>query len=398
MNEQEIERIFSAIDPAAGLDNDGLDSVFDADALMRRVTVGIRSDVPIKTGRRWRRFRRGFTVPLALLLVASGTAAAVSLLRSPEPIRLSALMDCYSQPMKRASVIDVVELTTTPGQTCVHVLRAALNNGAAMPSFAPPALCVSNDDLLRVFPTTHVKNFCNTLGFAPYSGKVIVDHVARLMLAAHAFNASHQCASVQVATADANKLLSANSLARSWNVHVDNRAAPTCATLAVDDVHRILDVVPIPLSFSECGGSDIKVLIAPPVIVRSDQSAYRIRVVNESDAFCALVDYADVTMLGSGSTRPLVASHAPNRPISGSPPGSAATLPPLVFVAGRGGEASFLLVFTATSTSCVIQYQNLSVRINGDLNARALRLPTPIHVCVPPLVTVFATGSRGPSQ
>jgi hypothetical protein len=398
VNEQEIERIFTAIDPAAGLDNAGLDSVFDVEALMRRVTDDNRANVPIKVGRRWRRFRRGFTVPLALLLIASGTAAAVSLLRSPEPIRISGSMSCYSQPMKHPQLIDAINLTTTPGHTCEVAMRAATKRGTTVPNFTPPELCVSNDNVLRVFPTTHVKNFCNTLGYAPYSGKILVDRVARLMLAVVAFNSSNRCASIQVATADANGLLAKYSLARSWNVNVINRAPPVCSTLAVDDVHRIVDVVPITITAFECGGRDVKVVMSSHVTEGTEYSTFTIHVVNESDAPCALVGYAHATLRGTDSTRSLVASHAPNRHIGGSPSKNAGAPPSMVFVAGSGGEASFLLEFRAASTSCVIQYQNLSVRVNVDTTAHVLRLPTPVFVCVRPLVTVFATGSRGPSQ
>ncbi|HEY5093329.1 MAG TPA: hypothetical protein VII60_08690 [Acidimicrobiales bacterium] len=400
MNEPEIERVFRAIDPAAGLDNGGLDSVFNVDELMGKINEGIRANVPIKTGRRWRRFRRGFAVPLALLLIASGTAAAVSLLRSPEPIRLSATMACYSQPVKRAQLIEVVDLTTTPGKTCQRALRASLKSGTTAPNFTLPELCVSNDDVLRVFPNVHAKNLCDSLGYAPYSGKVIVDSVTRLAEAARAFNTSHQCVSIQVGTADANQILTTNALARSWNVTVINRtpSVPSCATLAVDDVHKMIDVVGVPPSLYACGGSDIKVVVNPQVVERHRRSAYVIRVVNESGASCTLSSYADVTLFASGSTVPIAALRAPNGYIGGPLPSNAGGPLPIVSVATGRAEASFLLKFTATPTSCAIQYQNLSVRLNGDTKVHTFRLHHLINGCVRPFITFFAKGSRGLSQ
>jgi hypothetical protein len=397
VNESEIERIFTAIDPAASLDNGGLDSVFDVDELMKRVNEGIRANVPIKTGRRWRRFRRGFTVPLAILLVASGTAAAVTLLRAPEPIRLSATMACYSQPMKRAQLIEVVDLTTTPVQTCQRALGAAMKSGATAPNFTSSELCVTKDDVLRVFPKSHVKNLCDELGYAPYSGKVIVDNEARLALAIRSFLASHQCVSIQVGTADANRYLTSNSLAQSWNVNVINRTpgARMCATFALDDVHRIVDVVGMPASFYACGGSDMKIAVNPAVVERNGRSALIIRVVNESDVACTLSTYADVTLFGSGSAAPIAASHAPSRR---PPPSDAGNPPSVVSVASGRGEASFLLEFTAASTACAIRYQNLSVRLNGDTRVHTLRLRNSISGCIRPLITYFVRGSRGPSQ
>lgn len=399
MNEEDIERAFMAIDPAARLDDAGLDSVFAFDALMGRINEGIHANVPVKTGRRWRRFRRGFTVPLALLLIASGTAAAVSLLRSPEPIRLSATMACYSQPVKRAQLIEVVNLTTTPGRTCQRALRASITSGTP-PNFTSPELCVSNDDVLRVFPKIHKKDFCDSLGYEPYSGNVIVDSVARLSLAAMAFNASRQCVSIQVGTADANQLLAKNALAGSWNVTVIDRTpnVPSCSTFAVDDVHKIVDVVGIAPSFYACAGSDIRVVVSPQVVERHHRSAYVVRVVNESGVYCTLSGYANVTLSGSDSTAPIALAHAPIRSIVGGSPGNANGSLPVVSVASGRAEASFLLEFTATATSCSIRYQNLSVRLNGDTRVHTLRLNHSVNGCVRPLITYFAKGSRGSSQ
>jgi hypothetical protein len=400
VNEQDIERLFMAIDPAARLDDDGLDSVFAVDVLMSSINEGIHANVSIKTGRRWRRFRRGFTVPLALLLIASGTAAAVSLLRSPEPIRLSATMACYSQPVKRAQLIEVVNLTTTPGRSCQRALRASITGGTTTPNFASPELCVSNDDVLRVFPKIHKKDFCDLLGYAPYSGKVIVDSVARLSLAAMAFNASRRCVSIQVGTADANQLLAKNALAGSWNVTVIDRTphVPSCSTFAVDDVHKIVDVVGVAPSFYACSGSDIKVVVSPQVVERHHRSAYVVRVVNEGATYCTLSGYANVTLSGSGSTTPLALAHAPIRSIAGRPPANANESLPVVSVASGRAEASFLLEFTATATSCAIRYQTLSVRLNGDAKVHTLRLNHSVNGCVRPLITFIAKGSRGPSQ
>jgi hypothetical protein len=392
VNEQEIERVFRAIDPAASLDDGGLDSVFDVNELLSRINEGIRANVPIKTGRRWRRFRRGFTVPLVLLLIASGTAAAVSLLRSPEPIRLSATMACYSQPFKRAQLIEVVDLTTTPGKTCQRLLRASVRSGTPEPNFASPELCVSNDDVLRVFPVIHAKNLCDSLGFAPYSGKIIVDSVTRLTMAVTAFMASHECVSIQVGIADANQLLTTNALAQSWNVTVVNRTpnVPSCATFAVVQAHKMLDVVGVSPSLYACAGSDIKVVVNPQVVAENHRSAYVVRVVNESDTPCTISGYADVALSGSGANAPLVASHAPNRSIGGPPP--------VLSVATGPAGASFLLEFTAAPASCAIAYQNLSVRLKGDAKVHTLRLHHSINGCVRPFITLFAKGSRGPSQ
>ena len=400
MNEQEIERVFTAIDPAAGLDDGGLDSVFDIDELMSRINEGIRADVSIKTGRGWRRFRRGFVVPLALLLIASGTAAAVSLLRSPEPIRLSATMACYSQPVKRAQLIEVVDLTTTPSNTCERALRASMKSGTTAPNFTSSELCISNDDVLRVFPNSHAKNLCDSLGYAPYSGKVIVDNVARLALAARAFMTSHQCVSIQVGTADANQFLTTYGLAQSWNVRVVNRTpnVPSCTTFAVDDVNKILDVVSISPSFYACEGSDIKVVVNPQVVERHHRSAYVVRLMNESGTDCTLSGYAYVTLSGPDSTLSLAASHAPNRSVGGPSSGYATGQLPVVSVAVGRAEASFLLEFAATPTSCAIQDQNLSVRLTGDAKVHTMRLPHSINGCVRPLITFIAKGGRGPSQ
>jgi hypothetical protein len=293
-------------------------------------------------------------------------------------------------------LIEVVDLTTTPGKTCQRALRATVKSGATVPNFTSPEFCVSNDDVLRVFPKIHAKNLCDSLGYAPYSGKVIVDSVARLAEAVKAIMTSHECLSVQVGTADANQLLTTNALAQSWNVTVVNRTlnAPSCATFAVDDVHKMVDVVGIPPSFYACGGSDIKVVVNPQVVERDHRSAYVVRVVNESDAACTLSGFADVRLFGSGTTAPI----APNRYIGGPLPSNASGPLSVVSVATGRAEASFLLEFTATPTSCAIQYQNLSVRLNGDAKVHTLRLHHSINGCVRPLITLFAKGSRGPSQ
>jgi len=70
VNEEDIERAFMAIDPAARLDDAGLDSVFAFDALMGRINEGIHANVPSRRA------------------VVGADSAAVSRYRSP----------CFSLP------------------------------------------------------------------------------------------------------------------------------------------------------------------------------------------------------------------------------------------------------------------------------------------------------------
>ena len=252
MNEREFERAFSAIDPARDLTDDALEEVFPRATLTQRIYEGVtnhRSDLPRSPSRL---LRRSVVVPVILALLAGGTAAAVTLIRSPQPVRLSALMGCYSQPSLTPKLLVVTNLTSTPGRTCAQQLAEAVKNGSSAPTwktsdFTTPVLCVGKPGDLKVFPKSRVRNLCNTLNLAPFSGKVVVDDVSRFTQAVTQLSRTHRCLAFDVAVVDVKALLRLNGLGATWKVVLNNRSSSSksCASFGFDDLKKIVYVVSI---------------------------------------------------------------------------------------------------------------------------------------------------------
>lgn len=250
MNKQDLRRAFSAIDPTRDLDDDALEEIFPRAVLTQRIYEGITKRRPIASRRSSRFLRRSVVVPLVLVLLAGGTAAAVSLLRTPAPVRLSALMACYSQPSLTAGVIAVTDLTSTPGRTCVQQLTTN-NKSDSTPrtwdpsQFNPPVLCVGGTGDLKVFPRGRAKNLCNTLRLSPFSGKVVVDHVSRFTQSVEHLARANTCLAFSEAKANVQALLRTNGLGETWKIVLDNHSSSSksCASFGFDDRKRIVYVV-----------------------------------------------------------------------------------------------------------------------------------------------------------
>jgi hypothetical protein len=174
------------------------------------------------------------------VLVAAGSAAAVTLLRSP--VTNSSLVSCYSGDSLHSKTIVVEAYAKNPLSSCGSILNWTRGkSGGGAKGF----LCVLPNGSLGGFPVTKTAHDCSDLGLSSFDGKLKFPEVLRFEDSAHRYFESNSCPTPKDAKKKMLELIGEYGL-KGWRVvSYGARSRGTCATLAVQPKARIVDVVGI---------------------------------------------------------------------------------------------------------------------------------------------------------
>src|SRR5665213_2594095 len=201
MSDDRLSEEFAASDPTRHLMDHDLDRLLPADKLIEGVYARARGNGGWHFLRRW---RRAGVITTSVVLVLSGSAAALALLHSPA--KDSTLLTCVTSRSLH-SCASVVSLDAHPLRTCQTLMHCSRISAAGAPA---GALCVLSDGSIGGFPPSRKGNECEALATARVE-------VTRLL------------ARYGVST---------------WRIRISGSSVPgSCATFAVQARHKIVDIV-----------------------------------------------------------------------------------------------------------------------------------------------------------
>ncbi len=230
-----FEKVFQNIDPLNEVSDDQIETIMPAENLLRR----IHSEVTMK--RRWRFVasrRRGAVISIVAVLAISGTAAALTFLRSS--VRDTSSLACYSQDSLTAKLIEVYPYHPKPLEFCRNEM-----------SWKPPgkgkkshgAICVLLNGTLGAFPSYGERGVCAKLGLSVFNGKLKYPLVSKFEAAAANYFSQHQCVSRETGQARVLALMGRYGLI-GWHLHeTGSGAAGACATFDFDVADQTVHIV-----------------------------------------------------------------------------------------------------------------------------------------------------------
>ncbi len=235
MSDDDLWEAFEASDPTREITDGDLDERLSTDRLLQSVRDEAKS-------RRVRRFpRKGRRIGLitaSAVFVLSGTAAAISLIRSP--VANTTELACFSSASLDSKGV-VVKLTTDPLSTCDTLMRWP----AASAGGARGMLCVLSDRSLGGFPRTRKADECEALGLVAYDGHVRDVPVAAFQEAVQHYFEAHHCDTLEAARAEVVRLLNRYGIS-DWRIRVTGlTGVGSCATLAVEPTKKTVGIVGI---------------------------------------------------------------------------------------------------------------------------------------------------------
>jgi hypothetical protein len=236
MSDNHLRDLFESIDPARQVSDDCLDDLLPTDRLLERVSAEMIKRRGWRYVRNWKRVG---VITTSVVLVFSGAAVALSLLRSP--VQNTTQLTCFSSATQDSSAT-VVSLSAHPLRTCETLMHWSHQSKGTQPA---GVLCILSNGSIGGFPFSQKSDECRALGLSTYSGRVTSPRAAAFQEAAQNYFATHHCQSLSTAHATVDRLLRVHKVV-GWHVHVSGSTSPAaCATLAVQAKDKIVDIVGI---------------------------------------------------------------------------------------------------------------------------------------------------------
>ncbi len=238
MKDDAFRQLFNAVDPVKGLGDKELDAIFPADRVLRRIQTEYSSKQ--FRGFRHRSWRRTAIVSISAILVFAGTAAAITLLRSP--VSNTYRFSCYSQDSLHSRVVEEFSYSSHPLELCHSELKWKRERKGATPS---GFLCVLLDGSLAGFPPSAHNENCAKLGLAVFNGRLKYPRVLSFENLVERYFSKNQCVSISTAQKRVLLLIGKYGLV-GWRIRTsgsDSRVA--CATFGIQVGSRIIDIVGI---------------------------------------------------------------------------------------------------------------------------------------------------------
>jgi hypothetical protein len=232
-----FEKVFQNIDPLKEFSDDQIETLMPVGNILRRIQVDIETK---RRGRFIPTRHRVAVISTVAVLAISGTAAALTLLRSP--VRDTSSLACYSQDSLTAKLIEVFPYNSKPLEFCRSEMDWK-NLGEGKKSHG--AVCVLSNGTLGAFPSNGERGACAKLGLSVFNGKLKYPLVSKFEAAATDFFSHHQCVSRNAGRARVLALMGRYGLI-GWHLHeTGSGAAGACATFDFDVASRTIHIVGI---------------------------------------------------------------------------------------------------------------------------------------------------------
>jgi hypothetical protein len=238
MNRDPLQRYFDAANSATNISNVSLDERFPTGELLTR----LRREADAIPARKlhFRFWHRTTVASIAAVLAIAGTAAAITLLRSP--VADTSTFSCYSQVSLNPHAIEVFPIAGDPLSVCGTALH-----WKELPESPSPkgSLCVLANGTLVGFPPSKITDVCTYLKLPTYDGGPENHHVAEFEKAAIVDFDKVPCIAPETARNDVLHLFAEFNLT-NWHVRITrNSSGNACATLAIHVKDRRVDLVGI---------------------------------------------------------------------------------------------------------------------------------------------------------
>lgn len=238
MTHDPLQSLFNAIDPVRDFSDVDLDELLSNDRIAQLIRENKVSG-PVGWLRR-RSWRRTVAISTSVIFVFAGTAAAITLLRSP--VTNTSHLTCFSQDSVHSKVSAVTSYNGHPLASCQSQLDwQPLEKGANRSGF----LCVLADGAVGGFPPSIERENCAKLGLPVFDGKLKYPQVLKFEESVHRYLSANSCASTALAHAHLLQLIGDYGLS-GWRVRLTgSRSSNACATFAIQIGARIVDIVGI---------------------------------------------------------------------------------------------------------------------------------------------------------
>ncbi len=232
-----LKEIFDSLDPLKDLSDAQLGALHPTTSLLERIHDDI-AEVSVSWFRK-KMWRRTAIASVATVFVLAGTAAAITLLRSP--VQVTTSLSCFKADSLNSGA-DVVAYSEHPLSAC----QTFLHWPSALSSHSPDgSLCVLSNGSLAGFPPSRESPVCAKLGLPVFNGRIRNPETALFQQAARRYFSEHLCVSRSVAQKDVQRLIGMYGIT-NWRVRVSgSRDQSACATLAIEVTSRIVGIVGI---------------------------------------------------------------------------------------------------------------------------------------------------------
>jgi hypothetical protein len=228
-----FKSLFERVDPTRGLSDGDVGELLEDAQLLQRIQDQTRDAL----GRPPRQ-RRLALISAAAVLVLAGTAAAITLLRSPATN--TSQMSCFSQDSLHSKIIVESPYGAHPLETCNAQLH-----WISVPSSKTPTglLCVLPNGTVGGFPPSRRFQSCSSIGLFAFNGRVAHPHVLAFERAAQRYFESRACPNVLAARHKILELIGEYGLT-GWSVDlVGSRSPSACATFALLTTRHSVHIV-----------------------------------------------------------------------------------------------------------------------------------------------------------
>lgn len=239
MKRDPLKDYFEAVDPTKNVTDASLHDRFPTEDMLARVHHAVEGRPARKV--RHIGWHRTTVISIAAVLAATGTAAAISFLRSP--VTDTSRFACYSQVSLTPKVIEELPMSAHPLGTC----EIALHWKQIPDSPAPKgSLCVLLNGTLAGFPPSRRVDVCSSLKLATFSGHSENMRFAEFQKSALNYFGERTCVPPEAARKEIVHLFVKFHLTR-WHVRFTRtNSVGACSTLAIQVKDRVVDLVGIP--------------------------------------------------------------------------------------------------------------------------------------------------------
>ena len=232
-----LQEFFDSLDSAKGLSDAQLETLHPTTSLLERLQRETTKD-SVNWFRR-RIWRRTLIISASTVFVLAGTAAAITLLRSP--IQVTTSLSCFREDSLKSGA-EVVAYSEHPLSACQSFLHWSLEPSGAS---SRGSLCVLSEGSLAGFPPSRESQVCTKLGLAVFNGRVVNHQIASFQQAAQRYFSENPCISTSTAQIGVQRLIGKYGIT-NWHVRVSgSRVGTACATLSIEVKSRIVGIVGI---------------------------------------------------------------------------------------------------------------------------------------------------------
>lgn len=234
-----LQRYFEAVNPAKSVTDASLDDRFPTEDMLAR----LHSAAEDRPARKFRHglWHRTTVISIVAVLAVTGTAAAISLLRSP--VTDTSRLSCYSQVSLTPKVIEVLPMSSDPLGACGTALHWKQMSKSSAPK---GSLCVLTNGSLAGFPPSRRVDVCSYLKLATFNGRAENIRVAEFEKATMSYFGERACIAPETARREIIHLFAKFDLTH-WRVRFTRTSSVrACSTLAIQVKDRVVDLVGIP--------------------------------------------------------------------------------------------------------------------------------------------------------